>query len=112
MVIDKIIPDGTQASRENRILCPRSVYNRSWRREPLAGLTHGAWPMGEEEVIMSGNQSSGINVEGVGGEFKAGDLTGRDKITSTTTVYNYGPPAAQSRRSELPHQPYFFGREE
>ena len=61
---------------------------------------------------MSGNQSSGINVEGVGGEFKAGDLTGRDKITSTTTVYNYGPPAAQSRRSELPHQPYFFGREE
>ena len=25
----------------------------------------------EEEVIMSGNQSSGINVEGVGGEFKA-----------------------------------------
>jgi len=36
---------------------------------------------------------------------------GRDKITSITT-YNYATPSDQPRRSELPHQPYFFGREE
>ncbi len=42
----------------------------------------------------------------------SGDMTGRDKVVSATHVYNYGGSGLQRRRSELPHQPYFFGREE
>src|SRR5512139_3116875 len=41
-----------------------------------------------------------------------GDVTGRDKIIQQTTHNYYGPPPALPRRAELPHQPYFFGREE
>lgn len=52
-----------------------------------------------EGGIQTGNES---NVT-VG----SGDVTGRDKITTTYNIL--GQPA---RRSELPHQPYFFGREE
>ncbi|MEK7326450.1 MAG: tetratricopeptide repeat protein [Chloroflexota bacterium] len=37
----------------------------------------------------------------------SGDVTGRDKITTTYNILGQ-----QARRSELPHQPYFFGREE
>ncbi|HLF28540.1 MAG TPA: tetratricopeptide repeat protein [Anaerolineae bacterium] len=37
-----------------------------------------------------------------------GDIAGRD-IDKSRHEHYYGPP---SRRSELPHQPYFFGREE
>jgi tetratricopeptide (TPR) repeat protein len=41
-----------------------------------------------------------------------GDVAGRDKITQQTTHNYYGALPAQPRRAELPHQPYFFGREE
>ena len=41
-----------------------------------------------------------------------GDVVGRDKITQQTTHNYYGVLSAQPRRAELPHQPYFFGREE
>ncbi|OGO47373.1 MAG: hypothetical protein A2W37_13675 [Chloroflexi bacterium RBG_16_63_12] len=60
---------------------------------------------------MSDDQPGGINVEAGGDATVGGDAVGRDKITSITT-YNYATPSAQPRRSELPHQPYFFGREE
>ncbi|MBI3243394.1 MAG: tetratricopeptide repeat protein [Chloroflexi bacterium] len=52
-----------------------------------------------EGGIETGNESS-ITVG-------SGDVTGRDKITTTFNIL-----AQQARRSELPHQPYFFGREE
>jgi tetratricopeptide (TPR) repeat protein len=42
-----------------------------------------------------------------------GDVVGRDKVVQQTTTYNYyGALPSQPRRAELPHQPYFFGREE
>ena len=42
-----------------------------------------------------------------------GDVVGRDNVKShVTNTYNYGPLPPQSRRAELPHQPYFFGRED
>ena len=61
---------------------------------------------------MSDNQSGGVNLEAnEGGSIGVGrDAVGRDKIEAT--IYNYGPSAPQPRRAELPHQPYFFGREE
>ena len=60
---------------------------------------------------MSDDQTGGIKVEADGDATVGGDAVGRDKITSITT-YNYATPSDQPRRSELPHQPYFFGREE
>ena len=39
------------------------------------------------------------------------DVVGRDSVQQTTTYY-YGATPSQHRRAELPHQPYFFGREE
>lgn len=41
-----------------------------------------------------------------------GDVVGRDKVVQQTTNNYYGAPSAPPRRAELPHQPYFFGREE
>jgi tetratricopeptide (TPR) repeat protein len=41
-----------------------------------------------------------------------GDVVGRDKVTQQTTNNYYSTLSAQPRRAELPHQPYFFGREE
>jgi hypothetical protein len=38
-------------------------------------------------------------------------VTGRDKIVSTVNHY-YGATGQPLRRAELPHQPYFFGRED
>jgi tetratricopeptide (TPR) repeat protein len=40
-----------------------------------------------------------------------GNVVGRDNIESHTMNY-YGTTPPQPRRAELPHQPYFFGREE
>ncbi len=40
------------------------------------------------------------------------DVVGRDKIVQTTTHNYYSAMPVQPRRAELPHQPYFFGREE
>jgi tetratricopeptide (TPR) repeat protein len=42
----------------------------------------------------------------------SGDVAGRDKIVQPTTYNYYGAGPAQPRRAELPHQPYFFGRED
>ncbi|HTP09023.1 MAG TPA: tetratricopeptide repeat protein [Anaerolineae bacterium] len=54
-----------------------------------------------------------------GADFKAhevnvgADVVGRDKVVQQTTTHNYyGSTPAPPRRAELPHQPYFFGREE
>ncbi len=41
-----------------------------------------------------------------------GDVAGRDKIVQPTTYNYYGATPMQPRRAELPHQPYFFGRED
>ena len=60
---------------------------------------------------MSDDQPGGINVDAGGDATIGGDAVGRDKITSIATHY-YGPLPTQPRRAELPHQPYFFGREE
>jgi len=60
---------------------------------------------------MSDDQPGGINMDAGGDATIGGDAVGRDKITSIATHY-YGPLPAQPRRAELPHQPYFFGREE
>lgn len=40
----------------------------------------------------------------------AGDVAGRDNVVNN--IYYYGAASSQARRAELPHQPYFFGREE
>jgi tetratricopeptide (TPR) repeat protein len=55
---------------------------------------------------MPDNQSGGVSTDAERIDI-GGDVVGRDKIVHTT--YVTGP---QPRRSELPHQPYFFGREE
>lgn len=41
-----------------------------------------------------------------------GDVAGRDKIINQMTHNYYGATPVRPRRAELPHQPYFFGREE
>lgn len=41
-----------------------------------------------------------------------GDVVGRDKIIQQATHNYFGAMPAQPHRAELPHQPYFFGREE
>jgi hypothetical protein len=57
------------------------------------------------------NQSGGIDINSQSTSV-GGDAVGRDKVTQQTTHNYYGALPAQPRRAELPHQPYFFGREE
>lgn len=59
---------------------------------------------------MPDTDSGGLNVEAGGDATIGRDAVGRDKIENI--AHYYGAPAAQPRRAELPHQPYFFGREE
>ncbi|MBP7687849.1 MAG: AAA family ATPase [Thermoflexales bacterium] len=56
------------------------------------------------------NRSGGADINGQNvnvGE----DVVGRDKIVSNVNNY-YGAATPTTRRAELPHQPYFFGRED
>ncbi|CAG0931949.1 hypothetical protein TFLX_02373 [Thermoflexales bacterium] len=57
------------------------------------------------------NRSGGANLDAEHIDI-GGDVTGRDKIIHQTTHNYYGAPSTAPRRAELPHQPYFFGREE
>jgi len=58
-----------------------------------------------------------LNNRSGGADFNAhdmdigGDVTGRDKIVSNVTNY-YGSLGQPAHRAELPHQAYFFGRED
>jgi tetratricopeptide (TPR) repeat protein len=56
---------------------------------------------------MPNDQSGGINLSADGDVGIGGDAVGRDKVINLTYITGLQP-----RRSELPHQPYFFGREE
>jgi len=57
---------------------------------------------------MSENQSGGVNLDADGDANVGGHVIGRDQNIANY----YGLPTTHPRRSELPHQPYFFGREE
>ncbi len=59
----------------------------------------------------AGNRSGGADLSGQTVTVGA-DVVGRDKLVQPTTYNYYGTSSAQLRRAELPHQPYFFGREE
>lgn len=58
---------------------------------------------------MPDQQSGGISVKAKKVDIGQ-DAVARDKVVNAT--YNYGVASSQPRRAELPHQPYFFGREE
>jgi tetratricopeptide (TPR) repeat protein len=59
----------------------------------------------------AGNRSGGADFHANEVEV-GGDVVGRDKVVQPTTYNYYGALPAQPRRAELPHQPYFFGRED